>query len=334
VRPLAVLAERFTVIGDDDDRGGRVEAEVPEAIQKGPASLALRNADGTPKWTPATDVGDGCGVNDSPLPVGTERWDRRGKTAACHLRATGSDRTSVTVLRCRSHAFTAAGAKAVAPDVEILENGANLGFAKACNVGARHARAPLLFFFNPDAIALPGLLQEAVLYFSAHPDVAMAGVKLLNDDGTVAESCGQFDTWWQAFLRSSAWGELPFFRKQANAYALRRWDYSTERDVDLVVVQAVAHPVTEPDRARPVEAFSKQPATSRRPGGRPETCPSRSTTSCRLGANRCWNTADSAYADSAIKDGAGGTRRGRGRRSRAAWPVPRARMPGMADHPE
>ena len=132
-----------------------------------------------------------------------------------------------------------ARARAAFRGVEIIENKANLGFAKACNIGARHATAPLLFFLNPDARAHDGLLENAVGYFDAHPDVAMAGAKLLNDDGSLAESCGEFDTWWQAFLRSSAWGELPWFRKQSNGYALRQWDYSTERDVDLVVGAAM-----------------------------------------------------------------------------------------------
>ncbi|HXW50910.1 MAG TPA: glycosyltransferase family 2 protein [Candidatus Acidoferrales bacterium] len=132
-----------------------------------------------------------------------------------------------------------AQARAAFPGVRVIENGANLGFAKACNIGARAATAPLLFFLNPDARAHAGVLRNAVDYFAAHPDVAMAGAKLLNADGSIAESCGEFDTWWQAFLRSSAWGELPMFRPQANGYELRRWDYQGERDVDLVVGAAM-----------------------------------------------------------------------------------------------
>ena len=132
-----------------------------------------------------------------------------------------------------------ARAKRAYPGALVIENGANLGFAKGCNVGAKRADAPLLFFFNPDAVAHAGLLENAVAYFDTHPDVAMAGAKLLNEDGSIAESCGEFDTWWQAFLRSSAWGELPWFRSQANGYRLRRFDYSTERDVDLVVGAAM-----------------------------------------------------------------------------------------------
>jgi len=132
-----------------------------------------------------------------------------------------------------------ARARAAYPGVIVVENGANLGFAKGCNIGARHATAPVLFFFNPDARAKPGLLASAVAYLNSHPDVAMCGCKVLNEDGTPAESCGEFDTWWQAFLRSSALGDLPMFAKQANGYALRQWDYASERDVDLVIGAAM-----------------------------------------------------------------------------------------------
>jgi GT2 family glycosyltransferase len=132
-----------------------------------------------------------------------------------------------------------AKARAAFPSAQIILNGANLGFAKACNIGAARAAAPLLLFLNPDTLAHAGLLASAVRYFEAHPDVAMAGAKLLNEDGSIAESCGEFDTWWQAFLRSSAWGELPFFRKQANGYELRRWGYDSQRDVDVVVGAAM-----------------------------------------------------------------------------------------------
>lgn len=130
-------------------------------------------------------------------------------------------------------------ARAAYPGVVVVENGANFGFAKGCNIGARSALAPVLFFFNPDARAKPGLLSHAIEYLDAHPDVAMCGCKVLNEDGSLAESCGEFDTWWQAFLRSSALGELPMFAKQANAYALRQWDYASERDVDLVIGAAM-----------------------------------------------------------------------------------------------
>jgi hypothetical protein len=43
-----------------------------KAVMNGPNVLALRNEDGTPKWTPPTDGTDGCGVAHPPLARTTE----------------------------------------------------------------------------------------------------------------------------------------------------------------------------------------------------------------------------------------------------------------------
>ena len=62
---VSVIGARMTVNGN--------VAIWAKAIQKGSALLVLRNADGTPKWTPAIDGPDGCGVNHAALPRMTER---------------------------------------------------------------------------------------------------------------------------------------------------------------------------------------------------------------------------------------------------------------------
>jgi hypothetical protein len=49
--------------------GGTMRAR---AVAKGSALLVLRNEDGSPKWTPAIDGTDGCGVVHPPLPRTTE----------------------------------------------------------------------------------------------------------------------------------------------------------------------------------------------------------------------------------------------------------------------
>jgi hypothetical protein len=61
-----------------DDRvsviGARVGASLwARAITKDSAMLLLRNEDGTPRWTPAIEGTDGCGVTHSPLVVTTEK---------------------------------------------------------------------------------------------------------------------------------------------------------------------------------------------------------------------------------------------------------------------
>lgn len=123
--------------------------------------------------------------------------------------------------------------------VTIIENHANLGFGAGVNRATAQTHSRYIFLLNPDATVHPGALAELVAFMEAHPRCALAGPKIFEADGTVAESCGEFDTWVGAFLRSSAWGEWPGFRQYANGAALRAWDYSSERRVDLLIGAAL-----------------------------------------------------------------------------------------------
>ncbi|GAC1393170.1 MAG: glycosyltransferase family 2 protein [Vulcanimicrobiaceae bacterium] len=123
--------------------------------------------------------------------------------------------------------------------VHVIKNGRNLGFGAGVNRAISQTASPYLFLLNPDALVSAGALATLVAFMEEHPRCAMAGPKTLQPDGTIAESCGEFDTWTGAFLRSSAWGELPWFARYANGAALRAWDYNSERQVDLVIGAAV-----------------------------------------------------------------------------------------------
>jgi len=70
-------------------------------------------------------------------------------------------------------------------DVQLILNKENLGFAKACNQGARVARGKYLVFLNNDTIPQPGWLSSLVSEVDAHPEVGVVGSKLLYPDGTV-----------------------------------------------------------------------------------------------------------------------------------------------------
>lgn len=70
-------------------------------------------------------------------------------------------------------------------DVQIILNDQNLGFAKACNQGARAASGRYLVFLNNDTIPQPGWLSALVSEVEAHPEVGIVGSKLLYPDGTV-----------------------------------------------------------------------------------------------------------------------------------------------------
>ena len=124
--------------------------------------------------------------------------------------------------------------------VQIVENGANLGFAAACNRAFAATSSEYVFLLNPDAELKDGALRAIVAFMDRHPRCGIAGSRIYNYDGTIQQSVGEFDTWTGAFLRSSAWGELPPLRRFANGAGLRDFAYDVPRRVDLAIGAALA----------------------------------------------------------------------------------------------
>ena len=67
------------------------------------------------------------------------------------------------------------------PDVVIL-NEDNVGYAPACNVGARQATGDWLFFLNPDAEADPDCLERLLEIPREHPTAAIVTPQILFPD--------------------------------------------------------------------------------------------------------------------------------------------------------
>ncbi len=69
--------------------------------------------------------------------------------------------------------------------IRVISNPENLGFAVACNQGARVARGDHVVFLNNDTIPLRGWLRAMVGIVDAEPDVGVVGSKLLFPDHSV-----------------------------------------------------------------------------------------------------------------------------------------------------
>jgi GT2 family glycosyltransferase len=70
------------------------------------------------------------------------------------------------------------------PDVRIVENGANIGFARANNAGIRVARGEYVLILNPDTIIHDRALEKLVEYADSSPDGGAFGCRVLNPDGS------------------------------------------------------------------------------------------------------------------------------------------------------
>ncbi len=76
------------------------------------------------------------------------------------------------------------------PGVRVIANAENVGFARACNQGARETRAPLVLFLNPDASLEPGALPALVNLLESRPRVGVAGPRTRSANGDIQVSTG------------------------------------------------------------------------------------------------------------------------------------------------
>jgi len=68
------------------------------------------------------------------------------------------------------------------PSIKIIKNTSNLGYATACNQGAKIASGDFLFFLNSDIRLLDSSIIDMAQYLAKHYQVGAIGPKFLNPD--------------------------------------------------------------------------------------------------------------------------------------------------------
>lgn len=77
---------------------------------------------------------------------------------------------------------TAEMVREIFPSVKLLENGRNLGFARAANAGIRLSSGDAVLLLNSDTVLLEGELSKMVAFMEGHPDVGLCGPMLVYPD--------------------------------------------------------------------------------------------------------------------------------------------------------
>ncbi len=135
------------------------------------------------------------GPSDVTLSVIVVNWNTRDLLSDC-LRSvydTVHDLTfEVFVVDNASTDGSAAMVREQFPEVRLIENAENVGFARANNQAITQATGAYLLLLNPDAVVEPGAMAQLVGFLQARPDYGIAGAQLLNADGTEQDSWGRF----------------------------------------------------------------------------------------------------------------------------------------------
>ena len=117
----------------------------------------------------------------------------------------------------------------------LIANHDNLGFTRANNQGMEIAHGRYIVLLNNDTVVHPGAFARAVEYLDEHPDIGVAGLRLLNADGSLQLSCRRFPSFQQAlFNRYSLLTRLFPNNRFSREYLMTDESHDTVRDVDWV----------------------------------------------------------------------------------------------------
>jgi len=116
---------------------------------------------------------------------------------------------------------------------KVVETGRNLGYSRACNLGASQTSAPWLLVANPDTLLAPGSLARLVATAEADPRIACIGPRLRNLDGSDYPTGRRFPSLLTGGLHAllgTVWPSNPATRR----YHLADLDRSRPAEVDWV----------------------------------------------------------------------------------------------------
>ncbi|HLX69108.1 MAG TPA: glycosyltransferase family 2 protein [Verrucomicrobiae bacterium] len=120
------------------------------------------------------------------------------------------------------------------PRVRLIRNSTNLGFARGNNLGIRSSGGRYLCLVNSDIKVLPDCISRLVDYCEQHPEVGMAGPRIVGGDGKLQRSCRGFPTLWNMFCRAFALDTIFPRCKLFTGYSLSHWPQDSTRPVDIL----------------------------------------------------------------------------------------------------
>lgn len=123
--------------------------------------------------------------------------------------------------------------------IKLIESKENLGYSAGNNLGAKEAQGKYLLIFNSDIKPLASSIEKLYHFMEDHPEVGLAGPKLINADGSLQFSCFRFPKFLMPAYRRTPLGRLHFIRKKIDWYIMKDWDHNKTKLVDWLLGSAL-----------------------------------------------------------------------------------------------
>ncbi|MGB3244717.1 MAG: glycosyltransferase family 2 protein [Sulfitobacter sp.] len=164
-------------------------------------------------------------------------YNTREMTLDCLRSIAAETRTPHEVILL-DNASTDGSAEAVAaqfPDIRLMAEIQNHGFAQGNNIAIAYARGEYVLLLNPDTIVLDGAIDRLIAFAQSRPEAGIWGGRTLYGDRSLnPTSCYRRMSLWS--VTSQALGLSSLFRKNPvfNPEGYGGWNRDSEREVDVV----------------------------------------------------------------------------------------------------
>ncbi len=120
------------------------------------------------------------------------------------------------------------------PQVTLIENSKNRGFAAANNQGIDISKGRYVLLLNSDTVVLDNALAKTVAFADSHPEAAVVGCRVLNPGRTLQPTCFMFPSILNMLLSSTYLYKLFPKNKFFGRERMTWWNRNDIREVDVV----------------------------------------------------------------------------------------------------
>lgn len=123
--------------------------------------------------------------------------------------------------------------KAEFPEVELITNSDNRGFAAANNQAFALCKGGYILLLNSDTIVLDNVLSASVEYLQCHPHIGGMGCRVLNTDRSTQPTCSGYPTLWRLLGMTLGTDRISCI-SGIDSYLMRHWARDDEREVEVI----------------------------------------------------------------------------------------------------
>jgi GT2 family glycosyltransferase len=128
------------------------------------------------------------------------------------------------------------------PQVNLILNKKNLGYAKANNQGIEEAGGDYVLLLNPDTQVFEDSLSLMYEFMEENPGIGALGPKLLNPDKTVQASCREFPTFSTLIWEFSGLSRLFPKSRVFGRWRMGHFDFDRQTETDQPMASCLMLP--------------------------------------------------------------------------------------------